>query len=61
MINTIGNRESEKALQLGKMYSIEEALKVNLIDEAAEPKDLMQKADEQMQQWLKIPGKRTPC
>ena len=59
MINTIGNRESEKALQLGTMYSVEEALRINLIDEIAEPKDLMQTAEQHMQTWLKIPSKKT--
>ena len=31
--STIGHRESERALQLGHLYSGEEALKVGLIDE----------------------------
>lgn len=55
MINTIGYRETEKALQLGKMYSNEEALKINLIDEVVEPKDVLAKAEEQMGVWLRIP------
>merc|ERR1712127_924148 len=44
MINTIGHRETEKALQLGKLYSPEEALAVNLVDELCEPNELMDKA-----------------
>lgn len=56
MINTIGFRESEKALQLGKLYSAEEALAVNLVDEIVDPKDLLSKAGAQMVQWCKIPS-----
>ena len=55
MVNTIGYRESEKALQLGTLYSPEEALKVNLVDEIVDQKDLMQQSQMQMEKWLKIP------
>ena len=57
MINTIGFRESEKALQLGKLYSAEEALAINLVDEIVDPQHLLAKAEEQMLQWIRIPGK----
>lgn len=56
MINTIGYRESEKALQLGHLFTSEEALSVGLIDETTESEELIAKAEEKMQQWLKIPG-----
>jgi 3,2-trans-enoyl-CoA isomerase len=56
MINVIGNRESEKALQLGKMYKPEEALAVNLVDEIVEPAELMQVAEQRMQEWCRIPS-----
>lgn len=56
MINTIGFRESEKALQIGKLYSPEEALAVNLVDEIVDQKDLLVKAEEQMVKWCKIPS-----
>lgn len=55
LVNTVGHRESEKALQLGKLYSAEEALAVNLVDEIAEPKDVLLRAQEQMAIWCKIP------
>lgn len=56
MVNTIGHRETEKALQLGLLYTNEEALKINLVDElAADEKDLMARAEKQMLQWSKIP------
>jgi 3,2-trans-enoyl-CoA isomerase len=56
MLNTIGHRETEKALQLGKLYSGEEALSVNLVDELADPDRLLQQAEEQMKKWLQIPS-----
>jgi 3,2-trans-enoyl-CoA isomerase len=56
MINTIGFRESEKALQLGKMYSPEEALAIGLVDEIVEPNNVFAKAEEEMQKWCKIPS-----
>lgn len=55
MINTIGYRETEKALQLGSLYSPEEALAVHLVDEIVDPKDLMAKAEAQMAKWCAIP------
>ena len=56
MINVIGNRESEKALQLGKMYKSDEALAINLVDEIVEPAELMQVAEQRMQEWCRIPS-----
>lgn len=55
LVNTIGHRESELALQLGKLYSAEEALRIKLVDELAEPKDVLLRAQEQMAIWCKIP------
>ncbi|ELU15882.1 hypothetical protein CAPTEDRAFT_195994 [Capitella teleta] len=55
MTNTIGHREAEKALQLGLLYSGENALDVGLIDELVPPEKVMQTAQVQMQTWLKIP------
>ena len=54
-INTVGHREAERALQLGLLYTPEEALKIKLIDEIAEPSTLMLRAEEEMQNWCKIP------
>ncbi|XP_022130101.2 enoyl-CoA delta isomerase 1, mitochondrial-like [Pieris rapae] len=39
MLNTIPQREAEIALTTGKLFTIEEAMKVGLIDEAAKDKD----------------------
>jgi 3,2-trans-enoyl-CoA isomerase len=58
MVNTIGHRETEKALQLGLLYSTDEALKINLIDEVAnDEKDLLARAEKQIVHWSRIPGK----
>jgi enoyl-CoA hydratase/carnithine racemase len=57
MVNTIGFRETEKALQLGKLYTVQEALDVKLVDEVVAPESLLQKAEDQMAAWLKIPSK----
>jgi len=56
MTRTIGYRESEKALQIGLLFSPEEALKTNLIDEICAPNELLSKAEIQIQKWLKIPS-----
>ena len=56
LINTVGHRETEKALQLGTLYSGEHALKVGLIDELVAPADVITKAKEQMKIWLQIPS-----
>lgn len=55
LINTVGHRESEIALQLGKLYSADEALKVGLVDEICEQKDVIANAEKQMAIWCRIP------
>lgn len=55
MVNTVGHRETELALQLGKLYSAEEALKVGLVDEICSLNEVLPKAQEQMAIWCKIP------
>ena len=42
MLSTIGHRESERALQLGHLYSGEEALQVGLIDQLVDPSEMEQ-------------------
>ena len=55
--NTIGNREAEKALQLGSLFTPEQALELKLVDQIVEPKDLLAAAEQEMLKWVKIPGK----
>lgn len=55
MLRLVGNRETERAIQLGLLFTPEQALKVKLIDEICEPEDLLSKAEQHMKMWLKIP------
>ena len=56
MQNVIGHRESERALQLGKLYSADEALKVGLVDEVVPEAAVLQQAKEELIKWLQVPG-----
>jgi len=56
MQNVIGHRESERALQLGKLYSADEALKVGLVDEVVPEDTVVQHAKEELIKWLQVPG-----
>ena len=47
MLGTIGHRESERALQLGHLYSGEEALQVGLIDQLLPPEQM----EEAVSKW----------
>ncbi|XP_015920697.1 enoyl-CoA delta isomerase 1, mitochondrial [Parasteatoda tepidariorum] len=55
-VNTIGFRNAENALKWGTLFTAEEALKLNMIHEVVDsPAQLQEKAEEQMEQFLKIP------
>ncbi|XP_070564079.1 enoyl-CoA delta isomerase 1, mitochondrial-like [Ptychodera flava] len=55
MKRTIGHRESEKALQLGTLYTCEQALQIGLVDELCDPDQVLDQAKAEMKKWLKIP------
>lgn len=56
-VNRIGFGRAEHALKIGKLFTPEEALKLNLINELVEsPADLMSKAEEELDKWIKIPS-----
>ena len=58
MINTVGVRQTEMALQLGTLFSSEEALKIGLIDEVApDLASATAQAESKLKEFLKIPGK----
>lgn len=57
MINTIGHRETERALQLGKLYTPQEALSIGLVDAVTPLEGVDTEAHAVMKQWLKIPGR----
>lgn len=52
----LGQRETERAIQLGYMYSPEEALKVGLVDELVAEENILDAARKEMNKWLKIPS-----
>lgn len=54
--NVVGQRESEKALQLGRLYSAEEALKVGLIDELVPETSVLDHAKQELLKWTQIPS-----
>ena len=56
MVNTIGHREAERALQLGHLYGAEEALKVGLVDHLCDQEQVVKTATEEMSRWLKVNG-----
>ncbi|XP_069502914.1 enoyl-CoA delta isomerase 1, mitochondrial-like [Ambystoma mexicanum] len=55
MLNTLGNRETEKALQLGLMYSPQEALKAGMVDQLVPEDKVLAAASSAMSTWLAIP------
>lgn len=57
MVNTVGHRTSENALQLGLLYSPSEALKIGLVDQLVPEDQILTTATQTMTKWLAIPGK----
>lgn len=57
MMNTVGHRTSEIALQLGLLYSPSEALKIGLVDQLVPEDQILTTATQTMTKWLAIPGK----
>ncbi|XP_006874023.1 PREDICTED: enoyl-CoA delta isomerase 1, mitochondrial [Chrysochloris asiatica] len=55
MVNTIGHRASERALQLGLLFPPAEALQVGLVDQVVPEDKLQSTALSVMAQWLAIP------
>ncbi|XP_054710837.1 enoyl-CoA delta isomerase 1, mitochondrial-like [Uloborus diversus] len=55
-VHTIGFRLAEHALKLGTLFTAEQALNISLVNDLVEsPAELMSKAEEEMDKWLKIP------
>ena len=57
MINTIGHRQAELSLQLGRTFTPEEALAVRLVDEIVPQREVLEAAEKQMQIWCQVPSK----
>lgn len=56
MINTVGHRTTEIALELGLLYNSSEALKVGLVDQLVPEDQVLTTATQTMTKWLAIPG-----
>lgn len=56
MVNTVGHRTTELALELGLLYSPSEALKVGLVDLLVPEDEVLTTATKTMTKWLAIPG-----
>ena len=58
MTATTGNREAERASQIGLLYDPDSALNVGLIDAVchSDQNILLRNANEELNKWLKIPG-----
>jgi len=56
-VKTIGYREAELGLGLGKLYSPSEALAINLVDEVVKNEDVLSVAMGEAEKWGKIPPK----
>lgn len=56
MVNTVGHRTTEMALQLGLLYSPADALKVGLVDQLVPEDQVLTTASQAMTKWLAIPG-----
>lgn len=55
MANTVGQRNTELALELGLLYSAPEALKIGLVDKLVPEDQVLTTATETMTKWLNIP------
>ncbi|KAM6957709.1 enoyl-CoA delta isomerase 1, mitochondrial [Aplochiton taeniatus] len=55
MVNTVGHRTTETALELGLLYNAPEALRIGLVDRLVPEDQVLVSAQETMAKWLAIP------
>ncbi|XP_007435979.1 enoyl-CoA delta isomerase 1, mitochondrial, partial [Python bivittatus] len=55
LVNTVGHRAAERSLQLGILYSAQEALRIGLVDELVPEDKIQARAAEVMAEWLAVP------
>ncbi|XP_030590728.1 enoyl-CoA delta isomerase 1, mitochondrial-like [Archocentrus centrarchus] len=55
LMNTVGHRTTEMALELGLLYSPAEALKIGMVDQLVPEDQVLTTATEAMTKWLAIP------
>ena len=56
MVKVVGEREAERGIQLGHMYSTQEALKVGLVDQALPQDQVLRTAQQEVRRWTAIPS-----
>lgn len=56
LVNTIGHRASERALQLGLLFPPTEALQVGMVDRVVPEDQVQSTALSVLAQWMAIPG-----
>jgi len=57
MVNTIGQKISERALKLGELFLPDEALKIVLKDEVVPESEVLESAIRELMKYLNVPGK----
>nr|XP_020468897.1 enoyl-CoA delta isomerase 1, mitochondrial isoform X2 [Monopterus albus] len=55
IINTVGHRTAEMALELGLLFSPSEALKIGLVDQVVPEDQVLTTATQAMTKWLAVP------
>lgn len=60
LVNTVGHRVAEQALQLGLLFPPAEALRVGLVDRVVPEDQVQSTALSVMAQWMAIPGEGQP-
>ena len=56
MVNTIGHREAERMLGLGRQVDAEAALAMNLVDAAVPIEEVVDTAEGLLKPWMRIPA-----
>jgi len=50
--NTLGHRNAERVVLTGRMWPVDEALKIGFIDEAVEESEVLTRSEAVMKQWI---------
>jgi enoyl-CoA hydratase/carnithine racemase len=50
--NTLGHRNAERVVLTGRMWPVEEALKIGFVDETIDESELMKRSETLMKQWI---------
>lgn len=58
LVNTIGQRAAERALQLGLLFSPAEALQVGIVDQVVPEDQVQSTALSVLAQWMAVPGEK---